>query len=495
MTFIIALQNPNAYAHSVSMIDVIETHISWVLLTGDYAYKIKKPIQFDFLDFSTLEKRRFYCLEELRLNRRLAPDLYLQVVPITGNDTTVQINGNGQIIDYAVQMRQFSSQQLLSMLADQHELSTDIIDQLADLIADFHAEAAIADVASDYGSIAMIEHWCLSNFNHIRPLLNNEQQLAQLNRLQQWCDVELTTKTALLQQRKAQGFVRECHGDLHLGNIALFQGKVTPFDGIEFNLGLHWIDVSNEIAFVVMDLQERGLNQLAYRLLNRYLSRTGDYQGLSILRYYLVYRALVRAKVALLSWQQHQQARYLTNYQNYADLAERFTQTTPPLLIITHGYSGSGKSTISTQLAERLGLMHLRSDVERQRLFANSRQDIYSEERIAQTYQYLAKLTNDILQAGFAVIVDATFLKQQQRQLFQQIALAQQVKFVILDLQASIEALIQRIEQRQSVGVDASEATVAVLQQQLQQAEPLSSDEQQYVITMQSINDLYINHR
>jgi uncharacterized protein len=220
------------------------------------------------------------------------------------------------------------------------------------------------------------------------------------------------------------------------------------------------------------------------------LSRTGDYQGLSILRYYLVYRALVRAKIALLSWQQHPQARYLIDYQNYADLAERFTQAPPPLLIITHGYSGSGKSTISTQLAVRLGLIHLRSDVERQRLCANSRQDIYSAERTAQTYQYLAKLTTDILQAGFAVIVDATFLKQQQRQLFQQIALEQRVRFVILDLQVSIEILTQRIEQRKSIGIDVSEATVAVLQQQLRQAEPLSSDEQQYVITVQSLQDL-----
>lgn len=487
MTLITALQNPVAYNHAVPTIEVIETHISWVLLTGDYAYKIKKPIQFDFLDFSTLEKRQFYCLEELRLNQRLAPDLYLQVVPITGDETSTQINGNGQVIDYAVQMRQFPEHQLLSVLASQHALSSDIIDQLADLIAVFHTQAAIADAASDYGSIALIEHWSLENFNHIRPLLNNAHQLAQLNQLQHWCEAELATKTSVLQQRKTKGFIRECHGDLHLGNIALFNGKVTPFDGIEFNLSLYWIDVINEIAFTMMDLQARGLMPQAYRLLNHYLSKTGDYQGLSVLRYYLVYRALVRAQISLLCWLQHQQARYLTDYQNYANLAESFIQVKPAVLMITHGYSGSGKSTISMQLAEQLGLIQLRADVERKRLFANSNQNIYTAERTVQTYQQLATLATDMLKAGFSVIVDATFLKSQQRQLFQQLAIEQHIKFVIIDLQASITELTQRIEQRQRVGIDASEATVAVLQQQLQHAEPLNDDEQSHVITLENL--------
>ena len=480
MTIISTLQNPAAYSHPVTQIEVIETHISWLLLTGDYAYKIKKPICFDFLDFSSLEKRHFYCQEELRLNQRLAPALYLQVVAITGDETNAKINGDGQIIDYAVQMRQFPTENLLS----KQNVSTAMIDELADLIAEFHTQASrISEPASDYGSLAMIERYSLSNFQNIQPLLNNAEQLQQLNRLQHWCKYELNNKALLIEQRKTQGFIRECHGDLHLGNIVLFHGKVTPFDGIEFNPALHWIDVIDEIAFLVMDLEERGLNHLAYRCLNRYLSQTGDYQGLSVLNYYLVYRALVRAKVALLSWQQHQHAQYLNFYQNYADLAERFIQIKPASLIITHGYSGSGKSTVSAKLAEQFSWIQLRSDVERQRLFANTGQNIYSKEKTAQTYQQLAKLASEILNAGFSVIVDATFLKKQQRQLFKDLAFKQQVKFMILDLQASIEELTQRIKKRQNIGIDVSEATLEVLQQQLIEAEPLSDDEQQYVMT------------
>ena len=479
MTIITALQNPAAYSHPVTQIELIETHISWVLLTGDYAYKIKKPVRFDFLDFSSLEKRHFYCQEELRLNQRLAPDLYLQVVAITGDETNATINGNGQIIDYAVQMRQFPTENVLS----NQTVSTAMIDALADLIAKFHTQAKMAEPASDYGSLAMIEHYGLSNFKNIQPLLHTPEQIAQLKRLQHWYTQELSLKTPLIQQRKAQGFIRECHGDLHLGNIVLFHGKVTPFDGIEFNPALHWIDVIDEIAFLVMDLKERGLNQLAYRCLNRYLSRTGDYQGLGLLNYYLVYRALVRAKVALLSWQQHQETHYLNDYQNYADLAERFMQTKPAALIITHGFSGSGKSTLSAKLAEQFGWIQLRSDVERQRLFANTGQNIYSTEKTEQTYQQLAKLASEILNAGFSVIVDATFLKKQQRQLFQDLAVKLQVVVMILDVKASLEELTQRISQRQNTGTDVSEATLEVLQQQLINAEPLSEEEQQYVIT------------
>lgn len=235
MNLIQSLLKPEAYPHSVTEIELVETHISWVLLTGEYAYKIKKPIQFDFLDFSTLEKRHFYCQEELRLNRRLAPDLYLQVVPITGTVEQAQISGDGEIIEYAVQMRQFSTHQLLSEIANQGRLDAATIDQLANIIADFHHHAEVDKSKSHYGSVAEIQHWFSGNFVHIRPLLEDNKFLQQIVRLESWGEQELSKNSALMQQRKQQGFIRECHGDLHLGNIALIDNKVTPFDGIEFN--------------------------------------------------------------------------------------------------------------------------------------------------------------------------------------------------------------------------------------------------------------------
>jgi len=497
VSLIQALLNPAAYPHPVAKIELIETHISWVLLTGQYAYKIKKNIQFDFLDFSTLEKRHFYCKEELRLNRRLAPDLYLQVVPITGTPEQPQINGSGEVMEYAVQMKQFAGNLLLSDLADQGSLDAAIIDQLADLTADFHLHAKADISSSRYGTAEEIQHWFLGNFAHIRPLLKDEKVLQQLLRLEQWGGQELLKNTPLIVQRKQQGFIRECHGDLHLGNIALIDNQVTPFDGIEFNQGLHWIDVISEIAFVVMDLQQRGLAQFAYRFLNRYLSQSGDYQGLTLLPYYLVYRAMVRAKVALLRWQQHKNAQDLREAENYMNLAENFSMPKPPSLVITHGYSGSGKSTFSMKLAEALGMVHLRSDVERQRLLtapeqsANKEinQGLYSADKTRQVYQKLADLSAMMMTAGFSVLIDAAFLLGKQRGLFHQLALDKQVNFLILDFYAPEAELKRRIIQRQKLGNDPSEATLAVLEYQLKTAEPLTDSEMKKVIQVDTSAD------
>lgn len=494
MSLIESLLKPEAYPHPVAAIELIETHISWVLLTGDYVYKIKKPVQFDFLDFSSLEKRHFYCQEELRLNRRLAPDLYLQVVPITGTVEQAQINGAAEIIEYAVQMRQFDTRELLSEIAKSGGLNAAMIDELADLAADFHRCAETdSSSASRYGTVAEIQHWFLGNFIHIKPLLTDEKFLQQITKLEQWEQQELLKNTGVMRQRKQLGFIRECHGDLHLGNIALINRQVTPFDGIEFEPALRWIDVISEVAFVVMDLQQRGLTHFSYRFLNRYLTQTGDYQGLSLLRYYLVYRALVRTKVALLRWQQHKNPAVFQEAKTYADLAESFSHPKQPLLAITRGYSGSGKSTFSAQLAENLGVIHLRSDVERQRLLGTSpgenraiNQGIYSAAKILFIYQKLADLAGTLLTAGFSVIVDAAFLQTEQRALFEQLAAEMQVKFLILDFDAPETELKQRIMQRQQLGNDASEATLAVLEHQLKNAQALTGAELEKTIRVDS---------
>ena len=476
MMFIQSLLRPDAYPHPVSAIELLETHISWVILTGQYAYKIKKAVKFDFLDFSTLEKRHFCCEEELRLNRRFAPNLYLQVVPITGTKKHAQVNGDGEIIDYALQMQQFAASQLLSEKANRRELDVEIIDQLADLIADFHHHANVDTSESCYGSMTEIRHWFLGNFANIRPLVKDDEFLRQLTHLEIWGKQELLKHKSRIQQRKQQGFIRECHGDLHLGNIALLDNRVTPFDGIEFNPALRWVDVIDEVAFVMMDLMQHHLKSFAYRFLNRYLHHGGDYQGLSLLRYYSVYRALVRSKVALLREPPH-----LYEAKSYAILADNFCTFTSPFLLITHGYSGSGKSTFSAKLAETLSMIHLRSDFERQRLFSKV-ENKYSPEHSKQIYQTLADFAADILFAGFSVIVDATFLKLEQRALFQTLANTQNVAFFILEFQATEEELSHRIIQRQQLGQDASEATLDVLQQQLKIAQPLTLAEQNNVI-------------
>ncbi len=490
MSLIQALLSPTAYPHPVTQIQLIETHISWVLLTGHYAYKIKKNVQFDFLDFSTLDKRHFYCQEELRFNSRFAPQLYLQVVPITGSAEHPQINGSGEIIEYAVQMQQFDDRQLLSHIADRSELNAAIIDQLAELTAEFHRHAASDTTDSHFGTPQETHHWFKGNFAHIKPLISEQTFLQQILLLEQWGEQTLLNNTTLMQQRKQQGFIRECHGDLHLGNVTLIDGTVTPFDGIEFNPGLHWIDVISEIAFVIMDLQKRGFKQLAYRFLNRYLSASGDYAGLALLPYYLVYRALVRCKVALLRWEQHGNPQDLQEAKRYASLAENYSQPKPAQLLITHGYSGSGKSTCSTELTEKLGMIHLRSDVERKRLIIKSEQGqaqknavsevnqgLYTPENVLLVYHRLIELVSPILDAGFSVLIDAAFLQAKQRKLFAELAAKKQVDFVILDFCAPEQELKRRISERQKHGNDASEATIAVLEHQLKTAQGFSATE------------------
>jgi hypothetical protein len=490
-----ALLNPAAYPHPVTHIELIETHISWVLLTGHYAYKIKKNVQFDFLDFSTLDKRHFYCQEELRFNSRFAPNLYLQVVPITGTAQHPQINGSGEAIEYAVQMQQFDGSLLLSHVADRGELSPGIIDQLAELTAEFHRNAASDTSNSHFGTPQETHHWFQGNFAHIRPLINNERFLQQILQLERWGEQALLKNQHLMQLRKQQGFIRECHGDLHLGNITLIDGKVTPFDGIEFNPGLHWIDVISEIAFVVMDLQQRGFNQLAYRFLNRYSSASGDYEGLALLPYFLVYRALVRCKVALLRWEQHQNPQDLQEAESYASLAENYSQPKPNQLLIAHGYSGSGKSTFSAQIAENLGIIHLRSDIERKRLIYKPEQDQlqknasnevnqghYTPDNVLLVYRRLAELASALLDSGFSVLIDAAFLQARQRELFAELAVEKQVDFLILDFWAPEHELKQRVSKRQQSGSDASEATLAVLEHQLKTAQGFSATEQDKVI-------------
>jgi len=489
-----ALQRPEAYAHPVTDITLFETHISWVLLTGEYAYKIKKPVNFGFLDFSTLEKRHFYCQEEVRLNGRFAPQLYLAVVPIGGTPDAPQMDGAGTALEYAVKMRQFDPQKTFDVLLTQNALSQATIEQTAIMLAGFHQQIAVAEAKSPFGSPASIEQPVQENFAQLKQALvgvKNVQEIRETyESLRQWSRAQHNKLLTAFQQRKQQGFIRECHGDLHLRNIMLWDNQVIPFDGIEFNANLRWIDVMSELAFLLMDLDDHGQASLAQALLNRYLSLTGDYAGLATLRYYQAYRAMVRAKVASLRLGQlsgaNAEADCLAEIRNYIQLAVTYTQPPPAQLIITHGLSGSGKSVLAKQLALNAGLIHLRSDVERKRLFElgeTARSDsalnagIYQAEATTDTYQRLLDLAESCIHSGFPVIVDATFLQREQREHFRSLAQRLDCDFHLLDCLAEPTLLKQRIQQREQQGSDASEATLAVLQQQLNTQQPLDKDE------------------
>lgn len=496
-----SLRSPKAYAHTtIAPIEVIETHISWVLLTGPFAYKIKKPLDLGFVDYSTPQRREFFCREELRLNRRLAPDIYLQVVPITVYPNTPMMDGKGQAIEFAVKMRQFSQDDLLSERIQQHQLTHEFIERLAYRVARFHADIAIAPDASPYGTPAAVLEPMQRNFDTLRAELSDDLYWQPLPPLERWIRAQHELLEPLLRARKRQGFIRECHGDMHLGNIALVDDQITIFDGIEFNEHMRWIDVASELAFLIMDLDDRGAPQLSQRLLNHYLMATGDYGGLPLLRFYQVYRAMVRAKVnAIRASQTHltnaERQRLLALYQGYIELARRYTQAHPAALMITYGLSGSGKSALSQQLADHSDVIWLRSDVERKRLYGLKSLEhsdaaldggIYTAKATEQTYQRLLDLARPILAAHFTVLIDATFLKHSQRVPFAELAREQAVPFHILALEASKPTLRLRVLSRSGLGKDPSEADIEVLNQQHRTRQPLSAEELNYCLTIDS---------
>lgn len=487
---IAALQDPQRYPHPVDRVERLETHISYVLLAGDYAYKIKKGIDLGFLDFRTLAARKRYCEEELRLNRRLAPDLYLDVVPITGSPDRPVFAGDGPAIEYTVKMRRFPQDHLLSRLIADGRLSRAHIDALADQVAQFHARAPVADPADSYGTPAAIAAPARDNFAQIRAA-GAAPDAPALAALERWTAEQLDALDANFRRRKRGGCVRECHGDLHLGNVALIDGRVTIFDALEFSADLRWIDVINEAAFTVMDLRDRGRPDFARRFLNRYLEHTGDYTGLALLPFYIVYRALVRAKVHWLRAQQPglddaARMRLVAQYRAYLALAQREIEPRRPALVITHGLSGSGKTTHTQALLEAIDAVRLRSDVERKRLHglpalartgSGIAEGVYTADATARTYAHLLELAGHVLDAGYSVIVDATFLQRAPRDAFRRLAATRGVPFVIVDFAVDEATLRARLAARAQSGRDASEADSAVLEHQFATQEPLAPAE------------------
>ncbi len=492
-SLIAALMKPGVYDHPVKKCKLIETHASWVILTGRYAYKIKKPVNLGFLDFTTLDKRRFCCEEELRLNRRLAPEIYLEMAPVFGSPEHPKWSGCGIAIEYAVKMAQFSQDAQLDRALAGGKLIPSHIDAFACLIARFHNQIAVAGADSGFGDPDHIRKPVMENFLQIRKHRTQGKMTEHLAELEGWTRAGLISLEPHFVRRKSEGMIRECHGDLHLRNLAWIGDAPVVFDCIEFNPNLRWIDVISDAAFLVMDLQDRRQPQLAQRFLNLYLENTGDYSGLCVLPFYLTYRALVRAKVSAILANQpgigkKLQTEAKRDFNGYIKLAMRHAGPGRPQLIITHGLSASGKSTLTQPLIEHLEAIRIRSDVERKRRFgmkpeanghARIGKGIYTDEVTEWTYGRLAELAGQILDAGYPAIVDAAFLESDQRRRFQHLSETKKVPFRILECMASPETLRRRIAQRPK---NASDADLAVLEHQLQSRRPLSESERRYTL-------------
>jgi hypothetical protein len=488
-------------------VEVVQTHISFVLLAGGSAYKIRKALDLGFLDFRSLASRRFDCDEELRLNRRLAPALYLGVLPVTGPVAAPALDGDGAVLDWAVQMRAFPQDVQWDRAIVRGALEPRHIDELADLLWPFHRDAPVWVAAAareptpGFGLPAAVRApalECLMTLDvAVGDAVQNATARAALVELAAWEARAFGALRGAFARRLRDGHIREVHGDLHLGNVTQLDGRCTVFDCIEFNPALRWIDVASDIAFMSMDLHAHGRADLANRFVNAWLERSGDHAGVRVLRYHLVYRALVRAKVAALRAAQidatgaspapveHTAA--LAARDRYLGVAQAFTRPPWPTLMLTHGFSGSGKTSATQSLIERCGAIRVRADVERKRLFGvapNARSDaalkaaLYADAATEATHARLRQAARVALRSGFSVILDATFLRHAPRAQARALATELGARFVIIDFLADAQTLRERVCERAARGDDASEADLAVLEAQFIAAEPLRVEEQ-----------------
>jgi uncharacterized protein len=448
--------------------ELIETHISWVLLLPQFAYKLKKPLRLPFLDYSTPTLRGHFCEEEVRLNQRLAPSVYLGVSRVTGTLANPAFDGDGPVLDHAVRMRRFPDGSLFSERARAGTLGAADIDQLAGRLAAFHLSAPATPDAAGTTALSQL---ALAALDGSADLFSEQDR----GWLKVWIGSVAPKVHALWRARRGAGHARECHGDLHLANLLELDGEVAAFDCVEFDAGLRCIDVIEDAAFAQMDLAAHGLPGLAARFLNAWLERTGEYEGVPGLRLCLVYRALVRATVGKLRGDEAG--------GRYAAQALAWARPPPPALVITHGLPGSGKTWRSQCWLEAHAGIRIRSDVERKRLFGLDALDdsrargmaIYEADATRRTYARLFALARLALQGGWPVVLDAAFLRIEERSAARDLAASLGVPFSILDCEAPVDLLRERLAQRQG---DASEADAAVLERLRLKAEPLQPEEQ-----------------
>lgn len=488
-TLLEQLKKPDFYPHPVKVpIEIIQTHISWVFLTGDYAYKLKKDVDFGFLDFSTLEKRHHFLKEELRLNQAAASDLYLEVLPITKNNNTYALNGTGEAIEYVLKMRQFPQESLLVNMFENGKLTPEIMRELGLVVARFHSHCITNDYIANFGNIEQIKKAIDDNYKQTAKYIGIVQSQEQYRGTKEFTDSFLQNNIGLFITRIKQQKIRECHGDLHLKNICLWQDKIYLFDRIEFNEPFRYVDTIYDAAFTVMDLDAKGRKDLGNILLNSYLEETGDWEGAQLLPLYLSRLAYIRAKVTSfllddpnINTAEKQQAAIIAS--SYYKLAYQYTQKSQGKLIIMSGLSGSGKSTTAQQLAQKYNAIYIRSDAVRKHLAGIGLQQrgdesIYSQEMTSKTYQRLLELGKMLVRQGFTVILDAKYDRICWRK--QVIAFTQSDKLPleIVYCSAPPEVLCGRLQQRSQ---DISDATPDLLAAQQAAFEAFTPEENIYL--------------
>jgi len=496
------LLRPQAYAHPVDRVELVQTHISWILLAGAFAYKILRPVAYAFLDMRSFERRRFLCEEELRLNRRFAAELYLEVCEIRLDAGVARIGGAGQVIETAVRMQRFDRSQELDRLLAAGQVGVCELEDFGIRIAAIHAQLPSAPADSSFGTPAQVRALVLENFAQAtqacaqRPLEHEA-----LERLREPLGAMLEALQPWLQRRRACGCVRECHGDLHSRNIVRHGGRLLAFDCLEFEPAFRWIDRADEAALLLVDLEARGFAAHAYAFWSGYLRQSGDYQSHRVLNLYKVHRALVRAKVAALSLANEaapaERAAWLQEGQQLiAQAARRLPGTCRPLMVLMCGLSGSGKSWLAAQLVRDRQLIELRSDLERQRMSSLGQQrgelnaGRYAQRSRTAVYERLYQCAEDVLAGGYDVLIDATFQQRSERARFRSLAQQLGAELRVVHCHADVQLMRQRLAQRRALAADPSEANEQVLEWQLQHFEALQPQEGLNVIEADTADPL-----
>jgi uncharacterized protein len=475
------LLSPGAYPHPVRAVQLVETHVSWVLLTGEFAYKIKRPVQYAFVDLRSEERRAHFCHEELRLNRRFAPELYLEVCVIREREGQATLCGTGRVIEHAVRMRQFDRDEELDRLLAAGTIEAEELAAFGASLAGIHAYLAVAAATGSRGRPESIRAQVQENLEQCIQAASALDTMQALLALREPMSQRLERLAPHMTRRLEAGFVRECHGDLHSRNIVRRDGRLLAFDCMEFEPAFRWIDVAEENAFLVADLEAQGFRSAGHAFLCGSLNASGDYKSIRLLDLYKAHRALVRAKVAALSPDTDMRL-----HRGYVTAARESLEVKRPRLILMSGLSGSGKTWLATRLASRLNAIHVRSDVERKRQAglaptarsgAAPEQGLYSPIAIAQVYERLAHIATDVLAGGYTIIVDATFNRRGERGRFRTLAATCGVPLQLVRCQAPLATLRERIQSRAAEHRDASDADLEVLRWQEQHAEAIDPGE------------------
>ncbi|MEX2588968.1 MAG: AAA family ATPase, partial [Chitinophagales bacterium] len=480
-----------SYPHSTSdKIRVIETHISVIFLTGDFAYKLKKPLDLGFLDFTTLEKRKFYCEEELRLNSIFAPEIYIEVLPVYEKEGKFSFQQKGKVAEYILKMRQFDQEQILSSKVESGDVSPELFTQLAQKLAYLHQKANSDQEISSYASAQAVQKIAEQNFNQTEAYIGKCISEESFENIRKSTLGFLDKNKALFETRQKSGKIRECHGDLHLNNICIYKGEIQFFDRIEFNKEFRNIDVVYDLAFLIMDLHYRKQYTAANRLMNEYFEQSGDYEGAALLPFYACVRAYIRGKVIAFRLknqeiQTKERNEIIAEAKAYFDLAESYTKTEKTALWIMSGLSGSGKSTVARKIAEEKQFLIIRSDALRKHLtgvplYEKGPQEIYKAEVSQETYNTLIKLAEFLTNRGVSVILDARFDKRNLRIKAMQLAEEKQLDFKIIYCQANTEELKKRLKLRSG---DVSDADASLIDQQAKTFEEFTDSEKVFVDT------------